>query len=328
MFVGSSLSKKKKQNKQISHFPINFRTPILPTMSIIIISAAILFLLGLGGVMAPLRCKQLASEESLSLCNIFAGGVFCAMAIIHMLPEAIEGVGKKGYGICMGGFVGVGVIKMMLGGSHDHILRSPITTSNSKYSRLPIPVDDSSDDDDDKVSTDIRMSSPLSDTQRSVTAMEPKQSSASSVLLLCVALIVHSVVEGVGIGMSNTESGSILMAIATGLHKSIAGFALGSSLSQSSLERITAITLAITFASATPLGIFVGEIVNNSLPPVFDGVLKALAAGMFLFIASVEMLPPQFSPNRVSPWQKSITLVLGVGIVFVMSVALPEEEAS
>ena len=34
------------------------------------------------------RCRK--SETTLSLLNCFAGGVFLAMALVHIMPEAVE----------------------------------------------------------------------------------------------------------------------------------------------------------------------------------------------------------------------------------------------
>ena len=49
-----------------------------------------MLLMHLFGLVPALKCACLTSKEPLSFLNCFAAGIFMAIAIAHMLPEALE----------------------------------------------------------------------------------------------------------------------------------------------------------------------------------------------------------------------------------------------
>ena len=56
------------------------------------LAGAVLFLTALGGVMLPWVLDRPSSHGSLSLANMFSAGVMLGAGLIHLLPDAAEGI--------------------------------------------------------------------------------------------------------------------------------------------------------------------------------------------------------------------------------------------
>ncbi|XP_037083498.1 zinc transporter ZIP1-like [Pollicipes pollicipes] len=122
-------------------------------------------------------------------------------------------------------------------------------------------------------------------------------------LLLVIALSLHSVVEGLAIGLQ--ESSDLLLQIfaAVAIHKGVLGFSLGMSLVRDgSLSAGSMLTSALVFCGASPLGVGIGWAVTdagNSLAgDVANAVLQGIACGTFLYIIFFEVLPHEFRTSE------------------------------
>ena len=115
-------------------------------------------------------------------------------------------------------------------------------------------------------------------------ATEPvHHSSFSTKVVLAAALSFHSVMEGMALGAVPVDG--VLQILLTILaHKSLAAFALGSTLlrgdADPSFGRFVAIGTA--FASASPLGSLLAIWAEEVLTPTFAPVILALSAGTFI----------------------------------------------
>ncbi|XP_052092471.1 zinc transporter ZIP1-like [Mytilus californianus] len=118
-------------------------------------------------------------------------------------------------------------------------------------------------------------------------------------ILLILALSLHSVFEGLAVGLQ-TETSSILK-IFTGLviHKGVISFSLGLALSQSSLSYCASLRSLLIFSAASPIGVAIGLIVDGlgvgSSPSLAIGILEGLACGTFLYVTFFEILQHEFS---------------------------------
>jgi zinc transporter ZupT len=111
----------------------------------------------------------------------------------------------------------------------------------------------------------------------------------ASVILL-VALSVHSIFEGLAIGVSSnpTEMASTTAAVLA--HKAFAAYALGSAMVASQMDERHFFVLVSVFSCCSVLGIFLGMIfervgTNNAA----TGVIQAMVAGTFLYVSIVEI---------------------------------------
>ncbi|CBJ25854.1 conserved unknown protein [Ectocarpus siliculosus] len=128
-------------------------------------------------------------------------------------------------------------------------------------------------------------------------------------LALLLALSVHSVMEGLGVGAKTTKAYNLLFAI--GVHKGLAAYALGASLLQSGVYGKQVTLFVIAFSAMTPLGILLGALIEKDGEDDSGGaVCVALAAGTFLYVSLMEVLPPELASTE-NGWSKMGSLVLG-----------------
>eukprot|EP00531_Pseudo-nitzschia_arenysensis_P015856 CAMPEP_0116137854 /NCGR_PEP_ID=MMETSP0329-20121206/12463_1 /TAXON_ID=697910 /ORGANISM="Pseudo-nitzschia arenysensis, Strain B593" /LENGTH=371 /DNA_ID=CAMNT_0003632783 /DNA_START=35 /DNA_END=1150 /DNA_ORIENTATION=+ len=118
---------------------------------------------------------------------------------------------------------------------------------------------------------------------------------ASVILLL--ALSIHSIFDGLAIGISSNAKELISTTAAVLAHKGFAGYALGSSMVASEMHERDFFALILVFSVCTPVGIILGTIfsrLGDSDDPdgwkiVGTGLINAVVAGTFLYIAIVEI---------------------------------------
>lgn len=113
--------------------------------------------------------------------------------------------------------------------------------------------------------------------------------------ILMIALSVHSVFEGIAVGLQDDVADIWSFLIAIGTHKWAAAMSLGISLSNEMEHSHSTIKLLILiFSLATPLGIFLGMVVMEA-PPLINIVFSGLAGGTFLYISASEVVVEEFS---------------------------------
>lgn len=147
--------------------------------------------------------------------------------------------------------------------------------------------------------------------------------SVTKAVCLFVALSFHSVLEGIGLGTASrySELGAIAAAILA--HKGLAAFALGNALRQSNgMSHRGIMLLAVAFASATPAGIGIGIIVMNFAEGPVVGVFTACAAGTFLQVALMEIIPSALQATLGESRIGRMFRVLAIAVGFALMSAL------
>ena len=132
--------------------------------------------------------------------------------------------------------------------------------------------------------------------------------------ILMLALSVHSVFEGLALGMGKDMTSTLDMVIAICIHKGAAGTSLGISLVKTFPDNFRLCRLLILiFALATPLGVGIGMAVVNA-GDIYDIIFSSLAAGSFLYIACSEVIIEEFSIPGNRYW-KLLAFLLGAAII-------------
>lgn len=142
-------------------------------------------------------------------------------------------------------------------------------------------------------------------------------------LLLFFALCFHSVMEGLGMGSARDTGLLVGVIVAVLAHKGLAAFALGCSLTQSSLSPRKFWSFVLVFSAGTPLGCAAGALVagvgDAVAQSVASGVCIALASGTFLQVASMELLPRALADEHRQAAGVS-GLVLGYAMMSVLAI--------
>lgn len=117
------------------------------------------------------------------------------------------------------------------------------------------------------------------------------------------ALSVHSVFEGIAVGLQREPADVWNLAVAIGLHKWADAMSLGISMS-SNLEHssFTVHVLILIFSLATPIGVLIGIIIMDT-HPLINIIFQGLAGGTFLYISASEVVVEEFSVPK-NKWLK------------------------
>ena len=135
------------------------------------------------------------------------------------------------------------------------------------------------------------------------------------VFVFCLSL--HSLLEG--LGMSGKNDSSELMKFLIGLfaHKWIEAFALGITVMSARFSHLESFFMMSFYAILTPIGIVLGMLADLYSTPngkdknISELVMNGAAAGSFLFVSCIEMIPPEFHTKNQSTPAKFMAVVIG-----------------
>lgn len=150
-------------------------------------------------------------------------------------------------------------------------------------------------------------------------------------ILLAATLGVHSLLEGVGIGVQREIASSLGIVIAVVAHKGFAGFALGQLFLFAGATLRQAAPAVLVFSLATPIGIAIGVAVNAAVSsPWVDVVAVGLASGTFILVSLVEILLPSLEIERpgeeIGRGPRWLAFLVGVGAFAAVGYAINGSE--
>merc|ERR1712141_752440 len=127
-------------------------------------------------------------------------------------------------------------------------------------------------------------------------AREKKILSKIRNFLIVIALSVHSVFEGMAIGLQSNNSDVWKLFAAVSIHACAILFCIGTEMIAMGTKKLQIIFYMITLALVTPLGVIIGMIVteyvnsDSGLQTLVIGLLQGLAGGTLLYITFYEVL--------------------------------------
>lgn len=123
-------------------------------------------------------------------------------------------------------------------------------------------------------------------------------------IILLFALSIHSIFEGLAIGISSDLSGVMSTAAAVLAHKAFAGYALGSSMIASQMNDSHFFVLVFIFSFCSMMGIILGmlceQLTSAGNVHTVTGIIQAMVAGTFLYVSIVEIGMKEFMMHRDS----------------------------
>ena len=136
-----------------------------------------------------------------------------------------------------------------------------------------------------------------------------------------IGLSLHSLMTGLALGAGLSRSGSapiIFLAIVG--HKSIAAFSLATVFRLSALSSRRSLVYLAVFAVITPIGALLSLPMMSVLTEVHLTIPNSLAAGSFIYVATMDLLPEAFHDQnrRVRTFiflSIGILLMLGLGLL-------------
>lgn len=283
-----------------------------------ILSVFVIFFCGWGGGWTPIFWfKDFRGEKrvrALSLTCTFAGGVFLAASLLHMLPDALDDYGHEDdYPvitlIASGGFL------LVLACSHGG---NPTLIPGTKKPVKGITVQDEGEVKSERL---LGQADSVSEDCESKNGQSGADLGSIQAIALLFALTIHSVITGLALGVADSTDETIVIFIAVIAHKITAAFALGSKYLDSTISQSATLKYLLFFATTTPFGIILGIIILEASGDVSDtvsAICTAVAAGTFLQIASSQ-LNDEFAPGKPLFFAKSATCLLGFAIMAVLA---------
>ena len=133
-----------------------------------------------------------------------------------------------------------------------------------------------------------------------------------------VGLSLHSLTEGfaLGTGVAAPQLAAVLV-LAIMSHKAVAAFSLATVFRLSNIPRKQAVIMLGVFAGLTPLGALLSALLVNALSLSQTAIPTALAAGTFIYVATMDLLPEAFHTGQ----KRLITFAaLSLGIFAMLAV--------
>ncbi|KAF9814542.1 hypothetical protein SFRURICE_020720 [Spodoptera frugiperda] len=285
--------------------------------------------LGLGAFfsgMLPACFSEAARQRHpllLSCLLCFGGGVLLSTSLVHMLPETRERLPKYSeLTLCIGFFTVylVDELSHLFYRSENHERHNPV----GEQTRL-LPRDHDGEMREREGTSELCH----------VSHAEPCNRNSSSVVGLLSALFVHSVLEGLAIGLQESATQVLLLLAAVSSHKFVVGFCLGAELCENFPNRACAHIMCIAlFSAGSVAGIGIGaglESVNSLKDSIAVPVMQGLAAGTLLYVTVSEVLPRErarwHERKRSAGLLQYLSVGLGFGLMYLTTIYLDHDAA-
>ncbi|KAL8249379.1 hypothetical protein R6Q59_006247 [Mikania micrantha] len=294
-----------------------------------LIAIASILIAGTIGFSLPFVGKIFPSlrpeKDGFFVVKTFAAGVILATGFIHILPQAFERLTSpclKGYGWT--DFPLTGLVAMI--GTIATLL---FETSSAAYQIRSVATKVVGDGDDREMESGVvhgHVHGPMLPIDE---AEVRRYRIVSQVLEL--GIIVHSVIIGLSLGASKSPKTIKPLIVALSFHQMFEGLGLGGSIFQAKIKSLATMVMGACFTLTTPSGIVVGILVsktyveNSSKALIVQGVLDALAAGILIYMALVDLLSPDFKNprmqnNKIILLGSYVSLFLGAGLMSLLAI--------
>ncbi|XP_053901963.1 zinc transporter ZIP2 isoform X2 [Malaclemys terrapin pileata] len=141
-------------------------------------------------------------------------------------------------------------------------------------------------------------------------------------LVLFITLSLHSLFEGLAVGVQQGEAGALQLCLAVLAHKGVIAFSLGLQLVQSGTQPRWRLLYLGIFALMSPSGMAVGiglSFSGGAAGGLAMALVEGVAAGTFLYITFLEILPHELS-SREPPLAKFSFIALGFTVMATIAV--------
>ena len=267
-----------------------------PTSSIgttlILVWAGVIALVGLIGVFAPWLADRKGDGRFTAYGNSFAGGVLLAAGLIHLLGDANAGFESLYPDFDYPTAYAIATFAFLLVLGIERVIPRALETGGA------------------------------SEDPESAALLGASQGSGLAPYLLLLTLSIHSLIAGISLGISSSAGAGVLL-IAILAHKGAAGFALGSTFREAAIPPRTRIPALMVFVCSTPLGVILGGFALELLGEgsgTAEAWFKAIAAGTFLYIATLDIVREEFFPGGSNRGQRLACAFLGAVVMAVVAI--------
>ncbi|XP_022933296.1 zinc transporter 3-like [Cucurbita moschata] len=293
-----------------------------------IVAIATILLAGILGVFIPLLGRALPAlspdKDIFFVVKAFAAGVILATGFIHVLPDAYENLtSPKLKQNPWAKFPFTGLVSMVAA-----IATLMVDAGASSYfTRLNLNKAQPETDGDGEMHPACHAHGSAKVVGSSTEILRHRVISQ----VLELGIVVHSVIIGIGMGVSETPSTIKPLVAAITFHQLFEGMGLGGCIAQAKLRTRAAVIMAVFFCLTTPIGIAIGIGVTNSYDEdspkalIVEGILNAASAGILIYMALVDFLAADFMSLRMQSNAKlqffaNVALILGAALMSLLAI--------
>ncbi|KAG6591809.1 Zinc transporter 3, partial [Cucurbita argyrosperma subsp. sororia] len=293
-----------------------------------IVAIATILLAGILGVFIPLLGRALPAlspdKDIFFVVKAFAAGVILATGFIHVLPDAYENLtSPKLKENPWAKFPFTGLVSMVAA-----IATLMVDAGASSYfTRLNLNKAQPETDGDGEMHPACHAHGSAKVVGSSTEILRHRVISQ----VLELGIVVHSVIIGIGMGVSETPSTIKPLVAAITFHQLFEGMGLGGCIAQAKLRTRAAVIMAVFFCLTTPIGIAIGIGVTNSYDEdspkalIVEGILNAASAGILIYMALVDFLAADFMSLRMQSNAKlqffaNVALILGAALMSLLAI--------
>ena len=254
--------------------------------------------------LGPLQSKKIADNQlALSLANAFSGGVFLSLAFFHLIPECVHGFDSTWpetapFAMVLAGYLIIFFVEKVAFDAHDilHEMQQGGGGGDSGHTTTTTSQDEAATKENGAV------------------AEAPGHNSGRSAIILLGALGVHSVLEMMALGLSDTFGDAALLTTSIALHQPAESIALLVAFLKSGMPKAQIIQFLSIFSCMGPLGVALGMAVNEYAAPVVDSIMLAIVAGTFVYVGATEVIPEEWE-DSTHKWKKFGALMGGIALI-------------
>ncbi|XP_078581342.1 zinc transporter ZIP1-like [Branchiostoma floridae x Branchiostoma japonicum] len=228
--------------------------------------------------------------RALGLLNCLAGGVFLGTCLLDLVPSVEEQLQTVVSGFVK--FPGFPLAQFVIGAGFLLILSVEQCTAKYNEGNKSTTSNPPCETTDEDVELDI-----FSHEVENLGLLGGERIGKTTDLrswTLAVAVSMHSIFEGMAVGLQQNVTDVFELVMAVALHKCVLAFGLGLTFVQSDLGKKSVAGLCLAFAITAPIGIGIGTLVENgaesSHSSAVSGVLQGLATGTLLYVTFLEIL--------------------------------------
>ena len=278
------------------------------------IFAIIIWITTLLGNSLPMCIK---APSWTSRAESLAGGVFLGAGLAHLLADSTEELENYKYPIgpaaALGMFVVLTLVELFSYTEHDADAFGQEHHHHNEYDTI-------------EPSTAVLSDSDQLSTSKEVVLCGPSNSLLTvATISLYIIMDIHSLIEGLALGILGTWGGAIAIFCAIVGHKPVEAFALSLILLKDHPKKATFWILVVIYTLLSPIGvisaIYIGEI-SSSLA---KGIIASISAGTFLFVGChewSEMFEHKSEWSTKEKWWHFGMFVIGV--VWMLLIAIVE----
>ena len=261
-------------------------------LSLILLWAILIAMVGGAGVFAPWLAARKGGGHAIAYGNSFAGGVLLAAGLIHLLGDANEGFATVYPDLDYPAAFALATLAFLLVLGLERVIPRAMQSGGAN------------------------------EDPESAAMLGASKGGGFAPYILLLTLSIHSLIAGLTLGISSAAGAGVLL-VAILAHKGAAGFALGSTFREAAIPPRTRIPALLVFVGSTPLGVILGGLAIEAFGSgsgAAEAWFKAVAAGTFLYIATLDIVREEFFPGGTNRGRRLTCAFIGAGVMALVAI--------